>query len=36
LEKPSQDGPAYYFYIDTSGSLLIAGGEYIKQKNFII
>jgi uncharacterized protein (TIGR02453 family) len=27
LKKPSQGGPAYYFHIDASGSLLIAGGE---------
>jgi uncharacterized protein (TIGR02453 family) len=30
LKKPSQGGgPAYYFHIDASGSLLIAGGEYM-------
>ncbi|WP_211460987.1 DUF2461 domain-containing protein [Collimonas silvisoli] len=30
LKKPSQGGgPAYYFHIDASGTLLIAGGEYM-------
>lgn len=30
LKKPSQGGgPAYYFQIDASGTLLIAGGEYM-------
>ncbi|AMO93479.1 TIGR02453 family domain protein [Collimonas fungivorans] len=30
LKKPSQGGgPAYYFHIDASGTLLIASGEYM-------
>lgn len=30
LKKPSQGGgPAYYFHIDGSGMLLVAGGEYM-------
>lgn len=30
LKKPSQGGgPAYYFHIDASGVLLVAGGEYM-------
>lgn len=30
LKKPSQGGgPAYYFHIDQTGQLLIAGGEYM-------
>lgn len=30
LKKPSQGGgPAYYFHIDASGNLLVAGGEYM-------
>lgn len=30
LKKPSQGGgPAYYFHVDQSGTLLIAGGEYM-------
>lgn len=30
LKKPSQGGgPAYYFHIDESGTLLIAAGEYL-------
>ena len=30
LKKPSQGGgPAYYFHIDASGTLLVAGGEYM-------
>ena len=30
LKKPSQGGgPAYYFHIDASSTLLIAGGEYM-------
>ena len=30
LKKPSQGGgPAYYFHIDATGALLIAGGEYL-------
>lgn len=30
LKKPSQGGgPAYYFHIDASGTLLFAGGEYM-------
>lgn len=30
LKKPSQGGgPAYYFHIDATGTLLIAGGEYM-------
>lgn len=30
LKKPSQGGgPAYYFHIDETGTLLIAGGEYM-------
>ncbi|WP_395824548.1 DUF2461 domain-containing protein [Collimonas sp.] len=30
LKKPSQGGgPAYYFHIDASGHLLVAGGEYM-------
>ena len=30
LKKPSQGGgPAYYFHVDETGQLLIAGGEYL-------
>ncbi|MFJ2986976.1 DUF2461 domain-containing protein [Collimonas sp. NPDC087041] len=30
LKKPSQGGgPSYYFHIDASGTLLVAGGEYM-------
>ncbi|WP_050464232.1 DUF2461 domain-containing protein [Herbaspirillum autotrophicum] len=30
LKKPSQGGgPAYYFHIDATGTLLVAGGEYL-------
>jgi uncharacterized protein (TIGR02453 family) len=30
LKKPSQGGgPAYYFHIDATGTLLVAGGEYM-------
>lgn len=30
LKKPSQGGgPAYYFHIDATGTLLLAGGEYM-------
>lgn len=30
LKKPSQGGgPAYYFHVDATGTLLIAGGEYL-------
>jgi uncharacterized protein (TIGR02453 family) len=30
LKKPSQGGgPAYYFHIDQTGQLLVAGGEYL-------
>lgn len=30
LKKPSQGGgPTYYFHIDASGTLLVAGGEYM-------
>jgi uncharacterized protein (TIGR02453 family) len=30
LKKPSQGGgPAYYFHVDATGTLLIAGGEYM-------
>lgn len=30
LKKPSQGGgPSYYFHIDATGTLLVAGGEYM-------